>query len=187
MALVWSMLGSATYLIVAALAEEAIFRGYPLQTMTRAKLVLVGVAVTSIAFGLGHLANPNVVPRITLANTILAGVWLAIAYVRTRSLWLPLGVHWAWNWALGWFFGIPISGATLVSNTLLKATDVGPEWLTGGRYGIEGGIACTVAMVISTVFLWRTPWLKATPELEKLTSEEKPAIPSPLLSIRPVD
>ena len=182
MALGRSMLGSATYLFVAALAEEAIFRGYPLQTFSRAKLVWLGVAVTSVAFGLGHLGNPNVVPTNTLANTILAGVWLAIAYLRTKSLWLPLGLHWAWNWALGWFFGVPVSGATLVSNPLLKATDVGPEWLTGGNYGIEGGVAGTVALVVSTVFLWRARWLKATPELEKLTSEETPAIPSPVVA-----
>lgn len=182
-----SMLGSATYLFVAALAEEAIFRGYALQTFSRARLVWLGVLVTSLAFGLGHLQNPNVVPTITLANTVIAGIWLAIAYVRTRSLWLPQGVHWGWNWALGWFFGVPISGATLVSNPLLKATDVGPEWLTGGRYGIEGGVACTVAVVISSVFLFRGPWLNPTPEMKKLTSEENPVIPAPVVSIRPID
>lgn len=181
-----SMLGSATLLFVAALAEEAIFRGYALQTFTRAQLVWLGVALTSVAFGFAHLSNPNVV-GLTFINTVLAGVWLAISYVRTRSLWLPLGLHWAWNWALGWFFGVPISGATLVSNSLLKATDVGPEWLTGGSYGIEGGVAGTVAIIASTVFLWWTPWLRATPELKKLTSEENPALRAPVVSIRPVE
>lgn len=182
-----SMLASATLLIFAALAEEAMFRGYPLQTFSRAKLALLGVVLTSLAFAFVHMSNPNVVPTITFANTLLAGVWLAVAYLRTRNLWLPLGVHWAWNWALGWFFGVPVSGINLVSHPLLKATDVGPAWLTGGSYGIEGGIACTVALVISTAFLWWMPWLKPTPELEKLTSEENPAIPSPVLSIRPVE
>ncbi len=182
-----SMLGSATLLFVAALAEEAMFRGYALQTLSRARLAWLGVLLTSVPFGLAHLQNPNVVPGVTFTNTVLAGLWLAIAYLKTRSLWLPLGVHWSWNWALGWFFGLPISGINLVSNPLLKATDSGPAWLTGGTYGIEGGLACTIALALSTIFLWRTPWISATPELKKLTSEENPVTPSPVISIRPVD
>lgn len=182
-----SMLGSATLLFVAALAEEAAFRGYPLQTLTRAKLVVLGVLLTSLPFGLVHLSNPNVAAGFTFVNTSLAGVWLAVAYLRTRSLWLPLGVHWAWNWALGWFFGLPISGINLVSNPLLKASDTGPAWLTGGSYGIEGGLACTIALALFTLFLWRTSWVSATPDLLKLTSEENPATPESVVSIRPAD
>lgn len=182
-----SMIGSGLLLFLAALAEEAMFRGYGLQTLTRAKLAWVGVLLTSVPFGLVHLSNPNVVPGVTFANTVLAGVWLAAAYLRTRSLWLPLGVHWAWNWALGWFFGLPISGINLVSDPLLNAQDVGPKWLTGGNYGIEGGIACTVALILSILFLWRTRWLSATPELKQMTSEENPVTAEPVLSIRPAD
>ena len=182
-----AMLGSAIYLCVAALAEEAIFRGYPLQTFLRPKLVALGIAVTSVGFGLVHLQNPNVTVTIPFFNTILAGVWFAVAYLRTRSLWLPLGLHWSWNWALAWFFGIPVSGARLVPHSLFEATDLGPAWLTGGNYGIEGGIAGTVALLVSTIFFWRAPWLRATPELKKLTSEENPAMPEPVVSIRSVD
>jgi uncharacterized protein len=177
-----SMLGSAVLLFVAALAEEAIFRGYPLQTLSRARLALLGVLLTSVPFAFVHLLNPNVIPVTTFINTALAGVWLAAAYLRTRSLWLPLGVHWAWNWAMGWLFGIPVSGAKLVSNPLLKASDAGPIWLTGGNYGLEGGVACTIAMALFTLFIWRTSLVSATPELKKLTSEENPATPQPVVS-----
>lgn len=188
----WSLIirsgiGSGVLLFVAALAEEAMFRGYGLQTLTRAKLAWLGVLLTSVPFALVHLSNPNVVPGVTFANTALAGIWLAAAYLRTRSLWLPLGVHWSWNWALGWFFGLPISGINLVSNPLLQSQDYGPNWLTGGSYGIEGGVACTIALVVSTVFLWKTRWLSATPELKQLTSEENPATSEPVLSIRPIE
>ena len=185
--LVRSMVGSAGGLLVAALAEEAMFRGYGLQTLTRARLAWLAILLTSLPFGYAHLTNPNVVPGVTFINTALAGVWFAAGYLRTRSLWLPLGLHWAWNWALGWFFGLPVSGLTVVSHPLLKATDYGPAWLTGGRYGIEGGVACTIAMTLFTLFIWRTPWLKATPELKQLTSEENPVVHTPVLSIRPVD
>ena len=182
-----SLIGSAVLFIVAALAEEAMFRGYPLQTLARARLAWLGVLLTLALFGAVHLDNPNVVPGVTFANTALAGLWLAVAYLRTRSLWLPLGVHWAWNWALGSFFGLPVSGLNLVSNPLLTAADNGPFWLTGGSYGIEGGLACTIALILTTIFLWRTKLVSATPELFKLTSEENPKTPEPVLTIRPVD
>jgi CAAX protease family protein len=182
-----SMIGSAVVLMVAALAEEAMFRGYGLQTLSRARLAWLGIVITCALFSLAHVLNPNVVPGFTLANTALAGVWLAAAYLRTRSLWLPLGVHWSWNWALGWFFGLPISGFRLVSHPFLKASDTGPFWLTGGNYGIEGGVAGTIVLILSTLFLWRTSLISATPELKKMTSEENPGKPAPIPGNRPVN
>lgn len=167
-----SLVSSAVLLLVAALAEEAMFRGYPLQTLTRAHLTLLGILLTSLPFGIVHLHNPNVVPGVTFANTAFAGVWLAAAYLRTRSLWFPLGVHWGWNFALGWIFGLPISGLRIISHPILIGQDAGPAWLTGGTYGIEGGVACSIALVVSTLFIWRTRLVSATPELLKLTSGE---------------
>lgn len=169
---------SAAIFIVAALAEEALFRGYPLQTLMRARLVWLGILLTSVPFAAVHLKNPNAGGVLAFINTALAGVWLAVAYLRTRSLWFPLGVHWAWNWALGSLFGLPVSGITRVApNPLLIGTDLGPAWLTGAAYGIEGGLACTVALVISTIFIWRTGLVTADEDLKKLTSQENPAVP----------
>ncbi|MDQ2856456.1 MAG: CPBP family intramembrane metalloprotease [Acidobacteriota bacterium] len=173
-----SLATTAALFIVAALAEEAAFRGYPLQTLTRAGLAWLGVLITSVPFALGHLQNPNVAAGFTFINTALAGVWLAMAYLKTRSLWFPLGVHWAWNWALGSVFGLPVSGLKLSAFPVLQAFDRGPAWLTGGSYGIEGGLAGTVALLISTVFIWRTNLVTARPELKKLTSEENPVRPN---------
>ncbi|HEX5834414.1 MAG TPA: type II CAAX endopeptidase family protein [Pyrinomonadaceae bacterium] len=182
-----SLVGSAFLFCVAALAEEALFRGYPLQTFSRARLAWLGVLLTLVFFGYVHLSNPNATLGMTFVNTALAGLWLAIGYLRTRSLWFPLGLHWAWNWALGSFFGLPVSGLNLVSNPLLRGADAGPAWLTGGSYGIEGGVAGTVALVVVTLFTWRTRLVCATPELKKLTSEENPVIPSAVISIRSAD
>jgi hypothetical protein len=127
-----------------------------------------------VPFALAHFWNPNIVRGVTFANTALAGVWLAVAYLRTRNLWFPLGVHWGWNWALGSIFGLPVSGLTLLSNPLMYGKDFGPRWLTGGNYGIEGGVAGTLAIVASILFLWRTKIISADPELLKLTSQENP-------------
>lgn len=167
---------SAGLFIVAALAEEALFRGYPLQTLTRAKLVWFGVFLTSIAFASVHIRNPNFETGLAFANLIFAGVWLGVAYLRTRSLWFPLGVHWAWNWALGSLFGLPVSGITEIApHPLLQGTDLGPAWLTGGSYGIEGGVACTITLFFSTIFIWRTKLVSATEDMRLLTSQENPA------------
>ena len=171
-----TLLFSAGLFIVAGLAEEALCRGYPLQTFVRARLVWLGILITSVAFGAGHLKNPNAGALLVFANTTLAGVWLAVAYLRTRSLWFPLGVHWAWNWALGSLFGLPVSGITRVApNPMLVGSDLGPAWLTGAAYGIEGGVACTIALVVSTIFIWRTGLVSARDDLKLLTSQENPS------------
>jgi membrane protease YdiL (CAAX protease family) len=143
--------------VFAAAAEEIVFRGYPLQTLTRANLAWLGVLLTSVPFAAVHLNNPNAVPGFTFVNTALAGIWLAVAYLRTRSLWLPLALHWSWNWAQASVLGFPVSGIERIAPApLLQAINAGPDWVTGGAYGIEGGAACTVALIISTLFIWRT-------------------------------
>jgi membrane protease YdiL (CAAX protease family) len=175
---------SAVLFTVAALAEEALFRGYPLQTMTRAGLVSLGVLITSLAFAGVHMGNPNLSQGLPYLNLVFAGVWLAIAYVKTRSLWFPIGIHWAWNWALGSVFGLPVSGITdLAPHPLLHGTDLGPAWLTGGGFGIEGGAACTITLVLSTVFIWRTRLVSASAEMKVLTSQENPAIERPISQV----
>ncbi|HVS21776.1 MAG TPA: CPBP family intramembrane glutamic endopeptidase [Pyrinomonadaceae bacterium] len=152
-----TLLVSAIIFVFAASAEEVLFRGYPLQTLTRANLAWLGVLLTSVPFAVVHLNNPNVSRGFTFVNTALAGVWLAIAYLRTRSLWFPLGLHWSWNWAQASLLGLPVSGIDrLAPAPLLHAMNAGPDWLTGGAYGIEGGAACTIALLISTLVVWRT-------------------------------
>ncbi|HZH90892.1 MAG TPA: type II CAAX endopeptidase family protein [Pyrinomonadaceae bacterium] len=174
-AFVKTFFGSAVIFVIAAAAEEMLFRGYPLQTMMRALPFLAAIIPSSVLFAAVHLDNPNVAWGFTFVNTTLAGFWLAVAYLRTRSLWFPLGLHWAWNWAMGALLGLPVSGITSLTRApLFRATDAGPAWLTGGAYGIEGGAACTLALIISTVFIWKTRLLRADEELKKFTDGEVP-------------
>lgn len=163
-----------------AAAEEMLFRGYPFQTLLRSWPVWAAALPVSLPFALVHLANPNVAPGFTFVNTALAGVWLCVAYWRTRSLWFPLGLHFGWNWVQGALLGSPVSGIRSISpDPLLRFADAGPAWVGGGGYGIEGGAACTLALVASTLFVWRTGLLKADAELRQFTDGENPNLETP--------
>ena len=145
--------------------EEALFRGYMLQTLSRSGLAWLGITLTSGFFAIVHLGNPNAT-WISTVDTIIAGIWFGIAYLKTRDLWFVFGLHLMWNWVLGAIFGIEVSGlTTLVAAPLLREIDAGPEWLTGGTYGIEGGIASTIALVVSTAAIYFAPWPKASEEM----------------------
>ena len=165
---------SAAVFTVAAAFEEALFRGYILQTFARARLAWLAIILTSAFFAFAHANNPNAT-AFSVVNTGLAGVWLGAAYLKTRNLWFPFGVHLAWNWMQGAFFGIEVSGLqNLITAPFLQEIDTGPVWLTGENYGIEGGVACTVALLVSTAAIWFAPFLKPTEEMLALTSTEKP-------------
>lgn len=155
-----------------AAAEEALFRGYILQTFARAKLAWFAVALTSLFFASGHLGNHNA-GYISTLNTVLAGVWFSVAYLKTRNLWLVFGLHLMWNWMQGAILGIPVSGITeLTTAPLFQVANASSIVLTGGNYGIEGGIACTIAIIFSTAAIWFLPFIKPAKEMLALTSEE---------------
>jgi hypothetical protein len=84
---------------------------------------------------------------------------------------------------MGALLGSPISGiTTLAPDPLLRFTSAGPEWLGGGAYGVEGGVACTLALLLSTVYVWRTRLLSATEELRQFTDGENPNLSAAPLS-----
>jgi len=164
--LVKGLLTSLVVLGVAAAFEEVLFRGYIFQTLVRSDLAWLAILLTSVGFGLAHAGNPTA-SFFSIANTVLAGVWFGLAYLRTRDLWFVWGLHFAWNWIQGAIFGIEISGLReLTPISLLNEIDPGPAWLTGQTYGLEGGIACTIAVCISMGLIYLLPGLKSEPPAE---------------------
>jgi uncharacterized protein len=158
--------------LFAAAFEEVLFRGYMLQTFARAGLSWFAIALTSIFFGAVHLGNPGAT-SISTANTMIAGILFSVAYLKTRTLWFVLSLHFIWNWMQGAVFGIEVSGLTDITTApFLKEFDRGPMWLTGENYGIEGGIACTIALIVFTLLTWFLPILKSSDEMMELTSKE---------------
>lgn len=174
----WATLGSTLALfVVGAAAEEILFRGYMLQTFARANLAWFAILLTSLFFAFVHLGNPGA-NWISSVNTGLAGIMFGAAYLKTRTLWFPFALHLMWNWIQGAIFGIPVSGIKdFFVGSLFKSIDAGPVWLTGGDYGIEGGAACTAALIVTSLVIWFTPLLKASEEMLELTSAEKFADP----------
>src|SRR5205085_4430420 len=122
-------------LVVAAAFEEIVFRGYAFQTLLRDVPAWLPIILLSLLFGLAHWSNPSRTTFSTI-NTMLAGIWLAVAYLKTRSLWFTTALHFSWNWTMGLFFGLPVSGLPL-RPSLLTANSEAPLWLTGGSYGCE--------------------------------------------------
>lgn len=162
---------------VAAAFEEALFRGYILQTFNRSGLGWLAIILTSLFFGIVHLANPSA-GKISTINTVVAGIWFGVAYLKTRDLWFVWGMHLMWNWMQGSIFGIEVSGLTDITTApLLKEIDKGPTWMTGENYGIEGGIACTIAIIFSIAIIYFLPILKPGEEMLAFTSNrsEPPA------------
>jgi len=138
-------------LCAAAMVEEVTFRGYPLHRLMEAVGTPAAVVVTSCLFGLVHLRNPHV-NWWGVVNTVEIGVLLGLAYVRTRSLWLPWGIHFGWNAALGLGYGLVVSGYPDFSDAISGSLQ-GPRWLTGGEYGIEASLTATVVNLVAIVVL----------------------------------
>lgn len=160
-----------TFLIAAAF-EEALVRGFIFQALLhnfRAMLgdrgAIVPIVITSAAFGVMHLFNPNAT-LFSVANTMLAGVWLGVAYLKTRSLWLATALHAAWNFVMVFVFGLPVSGITLYNEMALVSGQSGPPiWLSGGDYGPEGGAAATLALIICTIVIIKSRVFRASEEM----------------------
>ena len=143
--------GLLVFGFIAATNEELIFRGYPFQRLVEAVGAVAAVGLCSALFGAVHLGNPHHTWISTL-NTALVGIPLAVAYLRTRLLWLPIGIHFAWNFVQGFGLGLPVSGIQF-PYSLLRAEVSGGRLLTGGDYGPEGSLLAAVAILLATGYL----------------------------------
>jgi membrane protease YdiL (CAAX protease family) len=166
--------GSGLFLVllISATNEELVFRGYPFQKLVESLGPPGAVAVGSACFGLAHLANSHHTWISTL-NTMLVGIPLSIAYLRTRSLWMPVGIHFAWNYVQGFIFGLPVSGFRFPT-TLLNAQVHGGNWLTGSAYGPEGGLLCTIVVLGAGTFLFLSPRIRMSGRMRELVYGPSP-------------
>ena len=165
------------FFLIAGAAEELIFRGFPFQALVHNLGGVPALAITALIFGLAHLANPGASAFSTI-NTMLAGVWLGLAYLMTRSLWLTTALHYSWNFAMVFIFGLPVSGFTMLTQFgWLRGSEGSPTWVSGGSYGPEGGIAATVALILSTLTIWKSGMFTTSEEMLAAIKHRKPEPP----------
>jgi hypothetical protein len=139
---------TAAFLLIFILGgwnEELLSRGYHLQTIESGLGLFWGVSISSAIFGLLHFGNPGAT-WVSVAGIFFAGLFLAYAYVRTRQLWLSIGLHLGWNFFEGVVFGFPVSGLNIYA--LTRVTVSGPEIWTGGAFGPEAGLIVMPALAL---------------------------------------
>jgi hypothetical protein len=143
---------AALLLFGGAVLEEMLFRGVIFRLVEEWTGTWIALAVSAILFGLAHAANPGATPVSSLAIALEAGILLGAAYVLTRNLWLPIGLHFAWNFFEGPIFGTQISGNSFLQDAT-TAQLVGPSWITGGSFGPEAGLPAIVTCAIAALVL----------------------------------
>jgi hypothetical protein len=131
--------------IMAAVMEELFFRGILFRWIEEFGGSWAALVVTSTLFGLAHMGNPNATWFSSFSIAMEAGVLLGGAYMLTRSLWMPIGLHAAWNFAEGYIFDVPVSGQP--AQGLVTAKLSGPALLSGGPFGLEASL---IAVVLAT-------------------------------------
>jgi hypothetical protein len=134
--------GVALALAGAAMAEEIFVRGYVMQNLERQWSARpwgrgLAIGLSSLLFALAHALNPGF-DLLVGGMLVAAGVCFAVAWYVVRSLWLPIALHFAWNATEGLWYGFPVSG--LVTPKVIVTRRGGPELLTGGGFGPEGGL-----------------------------------------------
>jgi len=130
--------------------EELLSRGYHLQNIASGLNLYWGVFVSAIVFSILHFGNPHAT-WVSAIGITLAGIFLALGYIRTQQLWLSIGLHIGWNFFEGVVFGFPVSGTETYN--LIVSSVKGPELWTGGLFGPEAGIVLVPALGLGSVLI----------------------------------
>ncbi|MGW1226900.1 CPBP family intramembrane glutamic endopeptidase [Streptomyces sp. NPDC001478] len=147
--------GLVGFMAAAAVTEEVVFRGVLFRVVEERLGTWAALALTGAVFGLMHLSNPHADLWGAFTVAVEGGGMLAAAYAATGRLWLPIGLHFGWNFAGAGIFGAEVSGNGS-SDGLLDASTSGPDLLTGGSFGPEGSVYSLVFTVLVTLVLLRT-------------------------------
>lgn len=144
------LLGALMFFLMVAVTEEVMLRGFVLGRMLSEGMNrFVALLLSSALFSAMHLFNPNFA-FLPFVNILLAGCLLGASFLYTRNLCFPIVLHWFWNWLQGPVLGYEVSG-TDCGQTLLTLRLKGSDLLTGGSFGFEGSLLCTVLLVVGTL------------------------------------
>ena len=136
-------------LLLAALGEELMFRGYPMRRLADAIGAPAAIVILALLFGFAHARNPNATVFSTI-NVALAAVWLSFAFFAAGGMALAWGLHFGWNAGLAILFDAPVSGY-LFDVPGVDYTPGRHPWVDGGVFGPEGGIVSTIVLIAGTL------------------------------------
>jgi membrane protease YdiL (CAAX protease family) len=134
--------------------QELLFRGYILQTIEARFKTRWAIAISSLLFTGAHAGalGAGLIPTV---NLLLAGILLAVGYIVTRNLWLPIGLHFAWNFLQGPVLGLAVSGQEIHAGVApFRTVLIGPPAISGGMFGFEGGLVGTAVTVAGIALLY---------------------------------
>lgn len=140
-------------MLFVGVVEEIVGRGIIFRIAEESLGSWPAIAISALIFGLAHLPGEGA-GVLAIINTVVAGGFFAAAYMLTRRLWLCIGIHVAWNYTLGAIFSIAVSGNE--SKGYVNGTLSGPEWLTGGAYGLEASVVTLLTLLIASGWMF---WL----------------------------
>jgi membrane protease YdiL (CAAX protease family) len=147
--------------VLSGIGEELIFRGVVFRIFEEMFGSLTALIVSAVLFGFTHLGNTHATLFSAMAIALEAGILLGVCYMAVRNLWLPIGLHFGWNFAEGGIFGAAVSGNAFKG--LFTTTMSGPELLTGGAFGPEASVVAVAicgaaALAILALALRRDEW-----------------------------
>jgi uncharacterized protein len=149
-----SLLLVSIVLLFGSVGEEMLFRGYGFQVLVKAIGPFATILPMAVLFGLAHTQNLHFT-WVALLNTVLWGIVLGYAFVLSGDLWLPVGLHFGWNWVLP-LLGANLSGFTMGVTGYALHWKIGAPW-SGGEYGPEGGWLTSAVVVALFFYLHKVP------------------------------
>ena len=147
---------SFTLFFLVSVSEEIFFRGILFRMINRRWNIWAALVISALIFGGLHIFNDNATLWSSIAIAIEAGSLLGAAYAYSKNIWLPIGIHWIWNYTQGNILGFPVSGEDNVTSIITPEIS-GPQWLTGGSFGAEASvISAVIGLLISLWFIRKT-------------------------------
>jgi len=153
--------------IISAAYEEILFRGYIFQSLIEGSSFCISLGIYSLLFGAAHLSNEGITV-FSIAVTVMAGAFLGVLYIKTRALWMCIGVHFIWNWTQASLFGMGLSDSKFLRKSLFTYQP-SKSFLFKG-HDVASEIVLGAWLIVLTIYLWKAGWLRPAEYNKKLWS-----------------
>lgn len=158
-------IGYFFFFLLVAVFEELMFRTIPLFVFAERYHFIFAIVINGMLFGFIHMGNPGFT-WLAMLNITLAGALFSIYTLLKKNISWAIGIHFSWNFAQGTLLGYKVSGTN--SQGILIAKPIGPEYLSGGNFGIEGSLICSILLILLIV------WLLLKSKFEPIESSSYP-------------